>query len=295
MNRNFLFIILLLVLLSNFVTPTFAQTTAGTPYSLEFARGVRFDINSNDFEQSVKAAQSMSLDWVNVDFDWAAASTLSGTRAFHRFKYAMTVLSDSGFSVVVSVVNPPTWAMTDAGPQPDLTAELVAHLAKEYPQILAIEIFPLANLKSAWGARPDPDKYAGMLRQVEQRMIQERIRILIIAGGLSNSVSSVEDIPADTFLQGIYRAGISPEIISLHFNGIGADLLAEPSLYNLRYYEQIRETMLENGHKSGLIWVMEVKPGSSQPASWYKNVAEQLRSQLYIGAVYLNLSQVITN
>ena len=59
--------------------------------------------------------------------------------------------------------------------------------------------------------------------------------------------------------------------------------------HTLRFYEQARQVMLDNGHQSGLIWItrFDWQPGqvsdAGEGAIWLQQAYLTMRSQLYIG------------
>ncbi len=286
MKKQLFFFFLILTLLSSFCWPEPALAARGTPTSLEFARGIWLDVNNRTFESDLRSAVALKVDWVNVDYDWGALS--ASAEKSQSFANALKLLKSANLSVVVSLINAPKTAQSLDGPNADQTAALVSKLISDYPQILAIEIFPMANLKARWGSKPNPTGYASLLQKVEARIRLEKKSTLIIAGGLSNLIYERDDMPAPAYLQKFYESKYYPALISLRFRNLSSDLLRSNTENCLRYYEQAREIMLKNNHRSGLIWLMEAKPQLNENITWYQKATDLARAQLYMGAIFYN-------
>jgi hypothetical protein len=106
------------------------------------------------------------------------------------------------------------------------------------------------------------------------------------------------------FLQTLYASGgkNSIDVLSLRLDETTGDPLSPPDGKNyqlLRHYEEIRSVMLANDHATGLLWVTHLSTPSgkintsdqiyqdkAKKDAWLAQASLQLRSQLYIGAVF---------
>ncbi|PKN92171.1 MAG: hypothetical protein CVU44_16195 [Chloroflexi bacterium HGW-Chloroflexi-6] len=292
MKKIFLLTCVLLVAWGAF--PQKAWAARGTPESPHFGYGLRVDVNGAQIEESLFLAAQMGLDWVALDFDWNAAwpdpSRWDSSTPFGR---AARLADNLGLTLVFSISNPPAWAMTPAGPHPELTAALLCDLKQLFPNLQAVELYPRANTLAGWGAQPDPVRYAALLQVAQERLERKQLAILLLAGGLTNRTSALEDQPDTVFLQGLYAAGATPQVVSLRIEQISGSPLDEPEASSLRHFEQIRAVMNANHQEKSLIWVTgfdlpaELVTADVQIQSdWLAQAYGLMRSRLYFGASF---------
>jgi hypothetical protein len=303
-------VITLLLVLFLGLPPSPALAATGLPDSPEFGYGARLDVWGQQINPAVSAAAAMGLDWLAVDFNWARywpeASVLPD---LHNLYQVMGAAKRGNLHVMISITNAPAWAITSSGPDPNLTAGLVLSLYRLFPDtLLAAELFPAANQSSAWGAKPNPQAYADMLKIAQATLYEAGADIVLVAGGLTplGPEPSEADIDEINYLKSLYMAGASAfmPVVSVRLTGITGDPLAAPQgsdSIRLRHYEQLRKVMLENEHASGLIWITGFAwpEGMSQvngralinldeQARWLNQAYRLLRSQLYIGVAFFD-------
>jgi hypothetical protein len=301
------FYVLILFLLISTITPQVVQAAAGAPGSADFGYGAWLHLDGRYFEEGLDLLGDLRLDWVAIDLDWAAWSPEPDQAAdYSTIDQVMKAASASQSAVMISLTNPPAWALTSQGPSAEATARLLASLARRYPNALqAIELFPAANITAGWRAAPDPAAYARLYADVKNRLKTEGIALILAAGGLTPLDSENQDGVSDLdFLRGMYAAGAAQwmDVLSLHLPRLSGSPLAAPGAKRgqvLRHYEEIRQIMIENHHQSGLIWITQLaspdgtiesgdwmvrKP--QRQAEWLQQAIIQIRSQLYIGIVF---------
>ena len=273
------------ILVGSLILPIPVGAAPGTPNSLAFGYGARINVDGIHAPLALRMAAGMRIDWVALDFDWAASQPEAGAwNENDSFTQAMLLCRTLGLDVLISISDAPAWAMTPGGPQAESVSVLVNTLAEKYPHLLAVEPFPGANTRAGWGAAPNPAAYAEMLQTVEAGLAAE---LYIVSAGLENRVSAPEDIRDLDFLQGLYDAGWKGSILSIRLDALQGDLLELPAQDRLRHYEQIRALMNENQHSDGLIWVTSLGlPNDTNDESWLLQAYEQLQAQLYMGAVF---------
>jgi hypothetical protein len=259
-------------------------------------------------EAAVEIAARLNLQWIAVECDWAQGwPTPEAVFPPVELHEAMVLARSRALPVVVMVTNAPGWARDGAGPDPEITAELVARLVDRYPQIGAVELFPGANTIQGWGAAPDPAAYARLLQESHQALEASGAATGLIAGGLiPSSDDSTGEVMEDTpFLEGLYQQGAEEFVaaFSLQFPEITGDPLRPPSSSEarvLRRYEKIRAVMLANQHPQGILWITSLSWPSGkialddgrygdprQQARWLHQAYRLLSAQLYIGAVFI--------
>lgn len=260
----------------------------GTPQSLEFGHGTRIDVNDPRMETALRLAAQNRLAWVAFDFDWKTAQPAPETwNKPDAFTNALRLARSLGLAALVSVQNPPAWALTSTGPDREQTAKLALKLSRMDSPPSAIELFPAANTRLGWNAAPNPSAYARLFENVQARLKAENQKVYLAAGGLSNLLSSPEDIRDVDFLTQLYAAGLRPAILSIRLESLQIDPLAPPAANTLRHYEEIRAVMLANDHRDGLLWITGLnQPTETQDKPWLGQAYQVMKSQLYMGAVF---------
>jgi len=260
----------------------------GTPLSLEFGYGTRLDINDPHLETSLRLTAQHGLNWVALDFDWEAVQPAPDAWN-HRssLSEALRLAHSLGLNTLVSIKNPPDWALSVDGPGAKYTIELVSRLLHADWPATAIELFPGANTSAGWKATPNAIAYASLYQQVQAHLEAEHHKVYLVAGGLSNRLLSTEDLPDVDFLGQLYTAGLRPAIISLGLHAINGDVFSPPAVDVLRHYEELRAVMISHQHKDGLLWITDFYLSAEiQAEPWLKQAYPMMKSQLYLGAVF---------
>ncbi len=267
---------------------THPTAAPGTPQSLEFGHGARIEINDPRVEASLRLAAQNSLDWVALDFDWEANQPApEAWNETSSFSNALRLARSLGLETLVSIKNPPAWALTSTGPDVEQTAKLVLKLSRGDSPPSAIELFPAANTRAGWYATPNASAYAHLFESIRARLEAENLKTYLAAGGLSNLLSSPEDVRDVDFLGQLYAAGLHPAILSVRLESVTVDPLAPPAPDTLRHYEEIRAVMTANGHSDGLLWITGLSlPAETEQAPWLEQAYPMMKSQLYLGAVF---------
>jgi len=294
------------LLIFQLLTPALpTQAARGLPGSSEFGFGARVDIWGRETELAVKAAAAIGLDWVAVDFDWRRHwAQQSASPALSRLDQVIHQAGQHGLSILISIANPPDWARTAAGPDPKPTIELLIMLTQRYSQNqLAFELFPAPNTSLGWGAPPNPQAYADLLRMAYQALSELDSTATLVAGGLSPVASPARPGDRDDleFLAALYRAGAASfmPIVGLRLTALTGDVLATSTQADprvLRHFEAVRQVMLAYGHARGMVWVTNYHwpaslaglslSNSSAQIRWLNQALQVMRSQLYLGVAF---------
>lgn len=270
--------------------PQSTQPTAapGTPQSLEFGHGARIETNDPRVEASLRLAAQNRLDWVALDFDWETVQPAPDAwNEASSFSNTLRLARSLGLETLVSVKNPPAWALTSTGPDVEQMAKLVLKLSHGDSPPSAIELLPSANTRAGWKATPNANTYARLFENIQARLEAENLKVYLAAGGLSNLLSSPEDVRDVDFLGQLYAAGLRPAIISVRLESVKVDPLAPPAPDTLRHYEEIRAVMTANGHSDGLLWITGLSlSAETEQVPWLEQAYPMMKSQLYLGAVF---------
>ncbi len=281
----------------------------GVPGSPDFGYGAWLHPHGSQVETASQVAGDLKLDWVALPLDWATAMPQHDSAPdMVALDAAMHSLKARQVAVMISLTNPPAWARSEAGINPFYTAQWLAWLSNRYPSTLqAVELFPAANTLHGWGATPNPQQYAAFFQQVQAALKEKGSRIYLVAAGLQPS--GVNSNPVDwndlEFLQQLYAAGAKEwmPLLSLQMPLLSGDPVRPPSAadrHALRHYEQVRQVMLDNGHTNGILWITLINPPNGtikaddqhllngvEQAEWQKQALIQMRSQLYMGVVFI--------
>jgi hypothetical protein len=298
-----------LALTATLVFGSVVQAAKGTPDSPDFGYGAQIHVEGNYSGDALSTAKSLKLDWVTIEFNWAARwPTAGASPVLTDLDQAMTTARQDGLSVLVSLTNPPAWACSPRGPDAETTALLVVALAQRYPTVLAgVELFPAANTVTGWGALPNPSSYLNLFRMVDNQLRANAVKVDLAAAGLTPLATGVpsQDMDDLAFLAGLYDAGGADviSILSMRFNDLTGDPLQMPGADShqvLRHYEEVRRVMLAHKHIRGILWItrFSAPSGTIQPsdakyrqpeksAAWLSQAYRQLRAQLYIGAAFV--------
>ncbi len=293
--------ILILVLCA---TPFQVNAADGLPGFPKFGYGARINVQNEDLVTAITTARNVDLDWLAIDYDWTEIWPSPNIDPdLSQLDDLMKGAYSHDLSVLVSITNPPNWALTKDGPDLELTARIASQLAMRYPAtLLAIEPFPGANTQKGWGADPDPYQYANLVKTVHTVLQKVNPDIVVVAAGLEPVTFGPADIDDLTFLKALYGHGSVSymPVIGLRLSNIST-IPTEPPLSTngntLRHYESIREIMLQNDHRKGLIWITGFSWDSNtvyspeNQATWLKQAFLMMRAQLYIGTAFIqNLS-----
>ncbi|GAP15048.1 hypothetical protein LARV_02828 [Longilinea arvoryzae] len=299
-----LFLILVVLVSSIHTQPV--QAARGIPGSAEFGFGARLNLYGSQFDQALQLAGTLRLDWLTIDLAWASLMPDPTVAIdFTRLDQAMQTAAQNQTAVMLSITQPPAWALTSQGPNPNLAAVFVQMLAARYAGTLqAVEFFPSANTLTGWGAAPDPAAYWNAFSSVRSKLQESGISLEWIAGGLeitkNSSSGSMDELD---FLRGLYQAGAAGNlpVVSLRYSeitGQPSDPTQDSEKRLLRRYEAIRQVMTDNNQGNCLLWIthLSVPDGTinsgetstkdpNQQSNWLTQAATQLRAQLYIGMV----------
>jgi len=253
-------------------------------------------------------AADLGLDWVRVPVEWDTCQvTPNEPICLEILEPVMQLAEKNGIAVLVSISNPPAWAMTRDGPDAQKAAQFAGGLVSAFPgSIAGLELFPGANTRQGWNANANPQAYFDLLRKVEQQLGRQSASTPLVAGGLRPlpAFRAAGDMDDLMYLQELYRLGASQymPVISLQYVELTGQPLTLPQAEDrvLRHYEDVRQIMVENHHQAGMIWITHlslpsgkisvIDSGLQDPIAqsiWLGQAYLQLRSQLYVGVAFL--------
>jgi hypothetical protein len=309
-TKPLLLLTIILILLSLFPHPTMASD--GLPNTATFGYGARLDMWGQDVFTAMELASQLGLEWVGVDVDWARHwPSLDQAADFSALDYVLQSARQKDISVLLSLTNPPAWALSASGPEPNYTNALIQSILNVYSDVIeAIELFPGMNSAASWGATPNPQAYLTMLQTVRQGC-DAAGRTVYLVTTIEPLLTVAEDGSLDDriFLENLYNLNGMPflPIIGIRYQTImGAPMSDQSDLYPivLRHYEYIRALMLQHQHARGMIWITGFSwptTGTTNPAEplalpttpdyqgqWVNQAYQLLQAQLFIGAAFFD-------
>ena len=265
----------------------------GLPGTPGFGYGACLDLEGRHIESAIRIADNYGLDWITIDFDWAKYWPDANTSPnWNTLDSVMHQIGGTDMAVMISLTNAPAWALDSTGPSEAWTTELARRVMRRYPEdLLALEIFPAANTSQGWGTSPNPAAYAELLKTIHNSLVSEGFDNILIAAGIDPSAGKHEALNFLLELYNVGSASYSP-VVSLRLPALAHDPKTNPnkvSDHTLRFYEEARQVMLDNGHQNGLIWITRFDweqggiSDTNEQALWLQNAYLTMRSQLYIG------------
>jgi hypothetical protein len=276
-----------------------ARADSNYTSAVKFGFGAQINPHTDNIDTVVRNASQIGFNWLAVEFDWAQRwPDASQPIDLDQLNQAAIASRPYQANLMISIKNPPGWALTTQGPNPDYVTALVTTIMQSFPDIIgAIELLPGANQASQWGAPANPALFAQIIKQSQTNVALYNPRAVVIASitplGESRQVGDLDDLE---FLSALYQADgdLRFPVIGLNFSTINGEPAQDPltdSAHNLRHYEDVRRIMLDYGHSSDLIWVTSFSwPNSlkenQDQADWLFTAYKLLRTQLFIGAAF---------
>ncbi len=312
MNKKSLLILIAALLFTLSFAPTRARAASGLPDSPQFGYGARVDLQGPNVDAAIEMLHNQQLDWIALDFDWARYwPDSSASPNLGALEQSVSLAAQREINVLISLCNPPQWALSSNGPDLNKTVELISMLAQQYSgRVLVIELFPGANTQRGWGAAPNPEQYLNLLNASRSALQSMGSAVYLIPGLVpldpGSSESGIDDLE---FLSTLYALGAksSLSIIGIRYPEIVGTPMTMPTSYErhiLRHYEEVRAVMLQNGHQDGRIWITGFSwavgntqhpnidvPALADPAAqaeWLAQAYQLLKAQLYIGAAFFS-------
>jgi polysaccharide biosynthesis protein PslG len=251
----------LLVLLLAFVSTPAATADSGfvygmniagvSPWTLELARQAGFPV----VKVSVRWEQ---LQRTPKKFTW-------WTDDENDLNNILRDLRRMGMKVVMRVDGGPPWAGRSApNATPDDVYRLYYNLAAYVQDLgVAYEVLNEPNLRSEWGATPDPAAYTRYLKAAHAGVKAIYPSSLVLAGGLSPATGGGPDAVEDfDFIRGMYAAGAQGSFDALAIHNYGGGSPPEQDPFDCRELcfrraERYKSLLEELGDSSLPIWSTE--------------------------------------
>lgn len=303
MLTRFLRPISILILLCLSLLPLPVYAAAGTPGEPAFGYGVRINLQDPLAEQWVQLAGKHHVDWIAIIFPWQVYQPDPNLAVdWSDLDHLLNIANENEIAVLISVTGAPHWVLRVDGPDAVSTQNLCIQIIERYQgTVKALELFPAANTRQGWGTHPNPTAYTNLVCSISQKLAAQRNQVLLVGPGVGQA--QAPDIRPEDFLHTAYQSGLQDclPIISMQLLSLASEPLTAPgdaSIHNLRFYETIRQVMLENQHEQGVLWISALQwqpqttPEADQNLTWVRQAYLLMRAQLYLGAGFYQLDEI---
>jgi GH35 family endo-1,4-beta-xylanase len=289
--------------------PTRAYRAASPEYGMHVFPWFHPTTSARDFGRVADAG----FTWAKILVPWRAV------QPDHRGQFiwdeADRVIREGqalGLELIARIDQQPRWSRADRTDQngppddPDDLARFVHALAARYRSgspvghIRAIEVWNEPNTTWEWGGdRPDPHRYADLLRRAFQAAKRADPSVTIVSAGFNPTSKPLpESMPEDEFLRAMYANGArdSFDVLGLHAPGYLAppemsphevqrreDLGSQP-MFSFRRVEQIRAVMEAHGDGHKQVWITEFGWTSNPHRDVWWRVDEEAKAEYLVRA-----------
>jgi hypothetical protein len=306
----------ILVFIVTFSAGAGKAQASGMPGGGQFGFGAWLDSTLAAQQSSSVTASSLAvalaaqnhINWIAINLDWSAVAPMAGQAA--DLSSLATLIQEADqqkLEILLSIQNPPAWALTANGPAPEHVQGLISQVSLvANNRVLAIELFPGANLARTWGAPANPAAYLSVI-QAARSALRTNQQVTLVIPSLTPlfQVSAAGDLSAEDFLKAVYQMAPNEvfQVIGLHFSQITGrpeDYAQSENGVFLRQYEMIRQVMLDHQHSSDQIWITafawpESLTNEMEQAAWVESAYRQLQGQIYIKAAFFDALYVGAN
>jgi hypothetical protein len=227
---------------------------------------------------SVAELQTMKrggVDIVRVPIYWESVESSPGLRNWARYDQFFAATAAAGLEVAAHLHLSPSWMYANQQ-RPPLAAP--AHLAAfqrfvrdfadrygtgglfwtlnpttPYRPVTAYQLWNEPNLKFFWGGKPNPRGYIRLLRATRDALLGADTAGRIVTGGLFRAPRKGYGMPADRYLDRLYRQPGARELIDI----VGLHPYAPTPREVVRGVADARRVMKARRDGSAKIWVTE--------------------------------------
>ena len=257
--------------------------------------------------------------WVKQVFAWVdIEGAEKGAYDWSRTDRIVEDANSRGLHILAAVFKPPAWlgpnypASGASNNYQDL-ADFLAALATRYKgRIRAYSVWNEPNISREWGAPPDPEGYAALLKVAYRAIKAADPKALVISAGLSPTTRGpdAEAMPDTIFVRRAYQAGAAPyfDLLGIHAPGYKAPPELDPAqvvgnpaydnvgdtspperhrAYCFRHAEDLRQIMVEFGDSGKQVAILEFgwtsDPRPDSPYRWHA-VSEEEKADYLVRA-----------
>jgi hypothetical protein len=219
-------------------------------------------------ERDAELTKRAGGEVTRLGMDWRSLEPARDAYRFEQYDSIYRALMRRGIKPLWIVLFAPTWARDpgtacsgDCRYPPGRAAEgewdeLLALIARRYPRSAGIELWNEPNLVAFWQPRPDPVRYARLLRRGYRAIKRANPRMKVALGGLSNrQTSDAGNLSLPDFLDRIYEQGAAGHMDAISFHPYPA-VRTDPVM--ARSVLQVLEAKERHGDAVTSLWVSEL-------------------------------------
>jgi hypothetical protein len=227
-----------------------------------------------------KLAAGAGASVIRFNLVWSIVEQQNNSFNWAPYDAILNQVFAAGLKPMLVVIGAPCWAAESSKPpcpvigppsasHVDDYADFAAAVAKRYPKALGIEVWNEPNWSEFWIPKPDPARYADMVRQTAAAVDATGTNVPVVVAGmapLANSSDNGGKVAVDEFMRAVFAAGGigSADAVGSHiyFGDV------EDFLLNARQQiARLRQVMTANGRGGAPIWITEYGISSSEEAN----------------------------
>jgi polysaccharide biosynthesis protein PslG len=198
------------------------------------AGGNLHNLSARELARYLDGVRAAHAGWLRVDVNWSVIQSRGrDTYRWKAFDRVVRGVTSRGMSVLAGILYTPAWARPahtrSTSPPTDLAdyATFVKTVVLRYARmgVHTYEIWNEPNIPVFWSPRPDPARYAELLKLAYAAVKSADPTATVLSGGLSphGSYGEVDDggINPLTFLEGMYAAGAGGSFDALAWHPYG--------------------------------------------------------------------------
>ncbi|MCE7946828.1 MAG: hypothetical protein DYG88_05300 [Chloroflexi bacterium CFX4] len=222
-------------------TPSVLPTVAPIR-DLDFDLGIAVQKNADPNVYGLWVAMArdqLRLNWVKSQVVWRDTEKVKGQIDWSDLDTSLTLLSDAGVKVLLSITKAPDWArdpgarivadVNDGPPaNPQDYADFLSALLRRYPgKIHAIEVWNEINIDREWTTNPpaiNAQRYVQLLQVAYSTIKSIDPNIIVISAGLAPTGANIPGAVTDDFvyMDQLIAAGLlnTVDCVGAHHNGL---------------------------------------------------------------------------
>jgi polysaccharide biosynthesis protein PslG len=210
--------------------PTTQPPTGNLRNMVGFAGGGKFLTASDaEIKRELDGMAAAGGTWLRIGYLWSSIEQSRGTYYWARMDQVTGWARERGLRILANVSYTPDWArpsdcrdMMCPPANMDDYANFMGTLVDHYSAlgVKHFEVWNEPNQNFWWKPKPNPARYAEMLRKASAKAHQADPNVTIVAGAmaLARDNESGTTLNPRTFLEGMYRAGASGTFDALSYH-----------------------------------------------------------------------------
>lgn len=222
------------------------------------------DTTDAQMRSDLRKAKRFGAGFIRIDISWEQVQPTRDVVDWTKTDRLLRAAKARGLDVLAVPGFAPEWGeQPDGSPRPDLFADFLDAAAERYRAEVAVwEIWNEPNQEHRWDAKPDPAAYARLVEAASASVRRRDPGAKILMGALAPAVDDPRgvEISPETFLQGVYGAGIdrsSYDAVSIHPFSFPALPSGDEDWNTFHRLPEIYDLVKRNGDGAKPLWLTE--------------------------------------